>query len=60
MFIKKYRNRLEEIEKESAGIRQKLVGLLNEAILQEKGEWCWFRGARPSYVLFLETRPYEN
>ena len=27
---------------------------------QEKGEWCWFRGARPSYVLFLETRPYEN
>ena len=28
----KYRNRLEEIEKESAGIRQKLVGLLNEAM----------------------------
>ena len=31
-LIEKYRNRLEEIEKESAGIRQKLVGLLNEAM----------------------------
>lgn len=31
-LIEKYRNRLEEIEKESAGIRQKLVGLLNETM----------------------------
>ena len=31
-LIEKYRTRLEEIEKESAGIRQKLVGLLNEAM----------------------------
>jgi len=31
-LIEKYRNRLEEIEKESAGIRQQLVGLLNEAM----------------------------
>ena len=31
-LIEKYRNRLEEIEKESARIRQKLVGLLNEAM----------------------------
>ena len=31
-LIEKYRNRLEEIVKESAGIRQKLVGLLNEAM----------------------------
>ena len=31
-LIEKYRTRLEEIEKESAGIRQKLVGLLNEVM----------------------------